>query len=723
MVGVVGSSPIVPTKNCPIQYHRKGCLSRKTGRQQNGYDTADYAGALLTPDRAVSRCLLHIENFIKKSAVDPRFFHFGFLESIMPAIAITLPDMSIRHFEHAVTVADVAASIGAGLAKAALAGKVDGTLVDTSHVIDKDATLAIVTDKDTDGLEMIRHSTAHLLAYAVKTLFADAQVTIGPVIENGFYYDFSYKRPFTPDDLIAIEKKMLELAKQDLPVTRKVLARDEAVTYFKGLGEHYKAEIIASIPADQEVSLYSEGHFTDLCRGPHVPSTGKLKVFKLMKVAGAYWRGDSKNEMLQRIYGTAWAKKEDQEQYLHMLEEAEKRDHRKIGKQLDLFHMQDEAPGMVFWHPKGWAIWQQVEQYMRAVYQNNGYQEIRCPQILERGLWEKSGHWENYKDNMFMTESEKHDYAIKPMNCPGHILVFKSDLRSYRDLPLRYGEFGACHRNEASGALHGIMRVRGFVQDDGHIFCTEGQITDECVAFNRLALAVYADFGFENIAIKIALRPDQRIGLDETWDRAENALRDALKASGVEWTELPGEGAFYGPKIEYHMKDSIGRSWQCGTMQVDFSMPARLGAEYVDDHSTRQTPVMLHRAIVGSLERFIGILLENHAGSLPAWLAPIQVVAMNVTLHQAAYVNEVVASLKAVGFRIQTDLRNEKISYKIREHSLQKVPFLLILGDKEMQAKTVTARVRDGKGGGENLATMSLDEFIAHLKTEIAAKR
>ena len=641
----------------------------------------------------------------------------------MPAIAITLPDKSVRNFEHAVTVADVAASIGAGLAKAALAGRVDGTLVDTSYVIDRNATLAIVTDRDADGLEMIRHSTAHLLAYAVKTLFPDAQVTIGPVIENGFYYDFAYKRPFTPDDLIAIEKKMVELAKQDLPVSRKVLARDMAVAYFKGLGEHYKAEIIASIPADQEVSLYSEGEFTDLCRGPHVPSTGKLKVFKLMKVAGAYWRGDSKNEMLQRIYGTAWAKKEDQEQYLHMLEEAEKRDHRKIGKQLDLFHMQDEAPGMVFWHPKGWAIWQQVEQYMRAIYQDNGYQEIRCPQILERGLWEKSGHWENYKDNMFMTESEKHDYAIKPMNCPGHIQVFKSDLRSYRDLPLRYGEFGACHRNEASGALHGIMRVRGFVQDDGHIFCTGDQITDECVAFNRLALAVYADFGFENIAIKIALRPDKRIGSDDTWDRAENALRDALKASGVEWTELPGEGAFYGPKIEYHMKDSIGRSWQCGTMQVDFSMPARLGAEYIDAHSARQTPVMLHRAIVGSLERFIGILLENHAGSMPVWLAPIQVVAMNVTEHQTAYVNEVVTGLKAAGFRLQADLRNEKISYKIREHSLQKVPFLLILGDKEMQAKTVTARVRDGKGGGENLASMSLDEFVAHLKMEISARR
>ncbi len=638
-------------------------------------------------------------------------------------VSITLPDKSVRQFDGPVSVAAVAGSIGAGLAKAALAGRVDGKLVDTSHLIDQDATLAIVTDKDADGLDMIRHSTAHLLAYAVKTLFPDVQVTIGPVIENGFYYDFSYKRPFTPDDLIAIEKEMAELAKADIPVTRKVLARDDAVAFFKGLGEHYKAEIIGAIPADQEVSLYTEGDFTDLCRGPHVPSTGKLKVFKLMKVAGAYWRGDSKNEMLQRIYGTAWAKKEDQEQYLHMLDEAEKRDHRKIGKQLDLFHMQDEAPGMVFWHPKGWAIWQQVEQYMRAVYQDNGYQEIRCPQILARSLWEKSGHWENYKDNMFMTESDKHDYAIKPMNCPGHVQVFKSDLRSYRDLPLRYGEFGSCHRNEASGALHGIMRVRGFVQDDGHIFCTDAQITDECVAFNRLALAVYADFGFENIAIKIALRPEKRIGADETWDRAESALRDALKASGAEWTELPGEGAFYGPKIEYHMKDSIGRSWQCGTMQVDFSMPGRLGADYIDAESTRQTPVMLHRAIVGSLERFIGILIENHAGSLPVWLAPIQVVAMDVTEAQADYVKTVVAGLKAAGLRVQADLRNEKISYKIREHSLQKVPFLLILGDKELQANTVTARVRDGKGGGENLAAMSLDQFISHVKAEVAAKR
>jgi threonyl-tRNA synthetase len=637
-------------------------------------------------------------------------------------VSITLPDKSVRQFDAPVTVAEVAASIGASLAKAALAGKVDGKVVDTGYLIEQDAALAIVTDKDAEGLEVIRHSTAHLLAYAVKELFPEAQVTIGPVIENGFYYDFSYKRPFTPDDLAAIEKKMSELAKKDEKVTRKVLPRDDAVAYFKGIGEAYKAEIIASIPADQDVSLYTEGSFTDLCRGPHVPSTGKLRVFKIMKVAGAYWRGDAKNEMLQRIYGTAWAKKEDQEQYLHMLEEAEKRDHRKLGKLLDLFHMQEEAPGMVFWHPKGWSVWQQVEQYMRKVYQDNGYQEIRCPQILNRSLWEKTGHWDNYQDNMFTTESEKHQYGIKPMNCPGHVLVFNSDLRSYRDLPLRYGEFGSCHRNEPSGALHGIMRVRGFVQDDGHIFCTEDQIQQECTDFNRLALAVYKDFGFKDIAIKIALRPDKRVGSDETWDRAENALRNALTTCGVTWEELPGEGAFYGPKIEYHLKDSIGRSWQCGTMQVDYNTASRLGGEYVDAHSNRVAPVMLHRAIVGSLERFIGILIENHAGALPVWLAPVQVVAMDVTENQAGYVSEVVEGLKAAGIRVQADLRNEKISYKIREHSLQKVPYQLILGDKEMQAKTVTARLRDGKGGGENLPPMSLEDFVSRVKEEVAAK-
>lgn len=637
-------------------------------------------------------------------------------------VSITLPDKSVRQFDAPVTVADVAASIGAGLAKAALAGKVDGKVVDTSYLITADASLAIVTDKDAEGLEVIRHSTAHLLAYAVKTLFPEAQVTIGPVIENGFYYDFAYKRPFTPDDLVAIEKKMAELAKKDEKVVRRVLPRNEAVAFFKGIGEAYKAEIIESIPADQDVSLYSEGDFTDLCRGPHVPATGRLKVFKVMKVAGAYWRGDAKNEMLQRIYGTAWAKKEDQGQYLHMLEEAEKRDHRKLGKLLDLFHMQEEAPGMVFWHPKGWTIWQQVEQYMRRVYQLNGYQEIRCPQILNRSLWEKTGHWDNYQDNMFTTESEKHDYGIKPMNCPGHVLVFNSDLRSYRDLPLRYGEFGSCHRNEPSGALHGIMRVRGFVQDDGHVFCTEEQIQQECTDFNRLALAVYKDFGFKDIAIKIALRPDKRVGSDETWDRAENALRNALTTCGVTWEELPGEGAFYGPKIEYHLKDSIGRSWQCGTMQVDYNTAGRLGGEYVDAHSNRVAPVMLHRAIVGSLERFIGILIENHAGSMPIWLAAVQVVAMNVTENQSNYVSKVVDALKAAGIRAHADLRNEKISYKIREHSVQKVPYQLILGDKEMDANTVTARIRDGKGGGENLPPMSIEAFISRVNDEVSAK-
>ena len=637
-------------------------------------------------------------------------------------VAITLPDKSIRQFQQPVSVAEVAASIGAGLAKAALAGKVDGKLVDTSYVIDRNVDLAIVTDKDADGLDVIRHSTAHLMAYAVKQLFPEAQVTIGPVIENGFFYDFSYKRPFTPEDLVAIENKMTELVKKDQQVTRKVMPRDEAVAYFNSIGEAYKAEIITAIPAGEEVSLYSEGDFTDLCRGPHVPSTGKLKVFKLLKLAGAYWRGDSKNEMLQRIYGTAWSKKEDQEQYLHMIEEAEKRDHRKLGKQLDLFHMQDEAPGMVFWHPKGWAIWQQVEQYMRRVYEENGYQEIRCPQILARSLWEKSGHWENYKENMFSTESEKHDYAIKPMNCPGHVQVFNADLRSYRDLPLRYGEFGSCHRNEPSGALHGIMRVRGFVQDDGHIFCTEAQIQQECLDFTKLLQKVYADFGFTNIIYKLSTRPEKRVGSDDSWDKAETALSDSLNACGVPWEELKGEGAFYGPKIEYSLKDAIGRVWQLGTMQVDFNMPIRLGAEYVDDHSTRKSPVMLHRAIVGSLERFIGILIENHAGSMPVWLAPVQVVAMDVTQNQAGYVQDVVAALKTAGIRVQADLRNEKISYKIREHSVQKVPFLLVLGDKEMHANTVTVRIRDGKGGGENLPPMSLDGFISHVKTAIATK-
>jgi threonyl-tRNA synthetase len=631
---------------------------------------------------------------------------------------ITLPDGSVKAFAGPVSVAEVAAAIGPGLAKAALAGRLDGRLVDTSHRIDRDASLAIVTDKDAAGLEVLRHSTAHLLAYAVKELFPDAQVTIGPVIEDGFYYDFSYKRPFTPEDLEAIEKRMAELAKKDEPVVRRLMSRDEAVAYFKAQGEHYKAEIIASIPAEQDISLYSEGGFTDLCRGPHVPSTGRLKVFKLMKVAGAYWRGDSNNEMLQRIYGTAWAKKEDLDAYLVRIEEAEKRDHRRLGRQLDLFHLQDEAPGMVFWHPKGWSVWQQVEQYMRRVYQDNGYQEVRCPQILDRSLWEKSGHWENFKENMFTTESEKRDFAVKPMNCPGHIEVFKSDLRSYRDLPLRYGEFGACHRNEPSGALHGIMRVRGFTQDDGHIFCTEAQIQPEVVAFNTLALAVYRDFGFSDVVIKIALRPDKRLGADAQWDRAENALRGALSACGAEWTELPGEGAFYGPKIEYHLKDSIGRSWQCGTMQVDFQMPGRLKAEYVDQDDTRKVPVMLHRAIVGSLERFIGILIENYAGALPLWLSPLQAVVLNITDRQAGYAREVEARLRAAGFRVRADLRNEKITYKIREHSLQKLPYQLIVGDKEMQAVHVAVRTR----GGEDLGAMPVDTLLARLREEAAAR-
>ena len=628
---------------------------------------------------------------------------------------ITLPDGSTRSFEQPVTIAEVAASIGAGLARAALAGKVNGQLVDTSFLISQDAALAIVTDKDADGVEVIRHSTAHLLAHAVKELFPDAQVTIGPVIENGFFYDFSYHRPFTPEDLATIEKRMAELAKKDFPVTRKVLPRDEAVAYFKNINEHYKAEIIASIPADQDVSLYSEGEFTDLCRGPHVPSTGKLKAFKLMKLAGAYWRGDSKNEMLQRIYGTAWAKKEELDLYLHQIEEAEKRDHRKLGKQLDLFHMQDEAPGMVFWHPKGWALWQAIEQYMRAVYRDNGYQEVRCPQIIDRVLWEKSGHWEHFKAGMFTTESEKHEYAIKPMNCPGHIQVFNADLRSYRELPLRYGEFGSCHRNEPSGGLHGLMRVRGFVQDDGHIFCTENQIEAEVTAFNALVLKVYKDFGFNEVAVKLALRPDSRVGSDEIWDKSESALRAALTASGLAWTELPGEGAFYGPKIEFHIKDAIGRSWQCGTIQVDFSMPGRLGAEFVDEDNTRKTPVMLHRAILGSLERFIGMLIENHTGAFPMWLAPVQLVVMNISQAQAEYATKVTEQLRAAGLRVQLDLRNEKITYKIREHSLQKLPYQLILGDKEVAAELVAVRTRSG----EDLGSMTLPALLERLQTEI----
>ena len=627
---------------------------------------------------------------------------------------IKLPDGSVRPFPQPVTVAEVAAGIGPGLAKAALAGRVNGALVDTSHRIDADAELAIVTERDKDGLDVIRHSTAHLLAYAVKSLFPDAQVTIGPVIENGFYYDFAYKRPFTPEDLAAIEKKMSELARKDYPVTREELPRDQAVALFKGMGEHYKAEIIASIPEGQPIGLYREGDFVDLCRGPHVPSTGKLRVFKLMKVAGAYWRGDSKNEMLQRIYGTAWAKKDEQDAYLHMLEEAEKRDHRKLGTQLDLFHMQEEAPGMVFWHPKGWTLWQQVEQYMRRVYQDNGYQEVRCPQILDRSLWEKSGHWENYRENMFTTESEKRTYAVKPMNCPGHVQIYNAGLRSYRELPLRYGEFGACHRNEASGALHGIMRIRAFTQDDGHIFCTEDQILPECVAYTALLQKVYADFGFTQIVYKLATRPEKRVGADELWDKAERALAESLRASGVAYEMLPGEGAFYGPKIEYHLKDNIGRSWQCGTIQVDFSMPGRLGAEYVAEDNTRKVPVMLHRAIVGSMERFIGILIEHYAGAMPLWLAPLQVAVLNISGGQADYTAEVAAELRRAGFRAEADLRNEKITYKIREHSMQKLPYQLIVGEQEKAASKVAVRTRSG----EDLGQMTLEDFIGHLQRE-----
>ena len=631
---------------------------------------------------------------------------------------IRLPDGSSKSFPGPVTVAEIASSIGAGLARAALAAKVDGKLVDTSYRVERDAAVSIVTERDPEGLEIIRHSTAHLLAQAVKELFPEAQVTIGPVIDNGFYYDFSYKRPFTPEDLAAIEKRMAEISKKDLPVHRREMARDEAVAYFKSLGEDYKAEIIASIPGKETISLYGQGNWIDLCRGPHVPSTGKLKTFKLMRVAGAYWRGDSKNEMLQRIYGTAWAKKEDQDAYLKMLEEAEKRDHRRLGTQLDLYHMQEEAPGLVFWHPKGWTLWQAVEQYMRRVYRDNGYHEVRGPQILDVELWKRTGHWDNFRENMFFTASENRDYAVKPMNCPGHILIYNKGVRSYRELPLRYGEFGSCHRNEPSGALHGLMRVRGFVQDDGHIFCTEEQILGECVAYTALLQKVYRDFGFTDIIYKVATRPAKRIGSDESWDRAEHALKTSLEKSGVQFSVSPGEGAFYGPKIEYSLKDGIGRVWQCGTMQVDFAMPGRLGAEYVAEDNTRRTPVMLHRAIVGSFERFIGILIEHYAGAFPLWLAPHQLVVMNITERQADYALSVKNKLVNQGFRVISDLRNEKISYKIREHSLQKLPYQLVVGDKEMQAGTVAVRTRSG----EDLGAMSLDAFTARLQAEAKAQ-
>ena len=637
-------------------------------------------------------------------------------------VQITLPDGSLREFPGPVTVAEVAASIGAGLAKAALAGKVDGKVVDTSFSIVSNAQLAIITAKDADGLEVVRHSTAHLLAYAVKDLYPDAQVTIGPVIENGFYYDFSYSRPFTLEDLAAIEKRMTELANKDEPVLRRVLPRDEAVTYFKGMGEHYKAEIIGSIPSNEDVSLYKEGAFEDLCRGPHVPSTGKLKHFKLMKLAGAYWRGDSKNEMLQRIYGTAWTSKEDLQNHLTQLEEAEKRDHRKLGRELDLFHIDEHAPGLVFWHPKGWTVWQKVEQYMRAVYQDNGYLEVKGPQIIDKSLWEKTGHWDKYRDNMFTTESEKRDYALKPMNCPGHILIFKQGMKSYRDLPLRYGEFGQCHRNEPTGGLHGIMRVRGFTQDDGHIFCTEDQILPESVNFTTLLQKVYKDFGFTDIIYKVATRPAQRIGSDEIWDKAEHALMESLRASNCDFEIAPGDGAFYGPKIEYTLKDAIGRQWQCGTIQVDFSMAERLDAEYVGEDGNRHRPVMLHRAIVGSMERFIGILIEQHAGALPVWLAPIQVVVCNITDSQADYCREIAQKMQKLagnqGLRVDLDLRNEKITYKIREHSLQKPPYILVAGDKEKAAGTVAVRAR----GNKDLGVMSVDAFIELIQSDIESK-
>jgi threonyl-tRNA synthetase len=633
-------------------------------------------------------------------------------------INITLPDGSRREYPGPVTVADIAASIGSGLAKAALAGKVDGKVVDTSHTVDHDAPVSIVTAKDPDGLEVIRHSTAHLLAYAVKELFPEAQVTIGPVIENGFFYDFSYKRPFTPEDLVAIEKRMTELAAKDEPVTRRVLPRDEAVAHFKSIGENYKAEIIGSIPAGEDVSLYAEGGFEDLCRGPHVPSTGKLRHFKLMKLAGAYWRGDHRNEMLQRIYGTAWATKEELQQHLTMLEEAEKRDHRKLGRELDLFHIDDVAPGVVFWHPKGWAVWQQVEQYMRQVYKDTGYQEVKGPQILDKSLWEKTGHWQNYRDNMFTTESEKREYALKPMNCPGHVLIFKSQLRSYRDLPIRYGEFGQCHRNEPSGALHGIMRVRGFTQDDGHAFVTEDHILDECVAYTAQLQKVYTDFGFTDILYKVATRPENRVGSDELWDKAEHACMEALRRSGVDFVVSPGDGAFYGPKIEYTLKDALGRQWQCGTMQVDFNTAERLGAEYVTETSGRAHPVMLHRAIVGSLERFLGMLVEHHAGALPAWLAPVQVAVLNITDGQADYARDVAKTLQNQGLRVELDLRNEKITYKIREHSMQKLPYILVVGDKEKAAGAVAVRAR----GNKDLGAMALEAFSEKIAQDIASK-
>ena len=629
---------------------------------------------------------------------------------------VTLPDGSKRTFDHAVTVYEVAADIGAGLAKATLAGKVDGKLVDASHLIEHDVALSIVTERDEEGLEVVRHSTAHLLAQAVKQLFPSAQVTIGPVIENGFYYDFAYKNGFSPEDMAAIEARMEELVKQDIPVERSVMVREEAIEFFRGIGEEYKAKLIEAIPHGEELSLYKQGDFTDLCRGPHVPSTGKLKAFKLMKLAGAYWRGDSKNEMLQRVYGTSWTNKKDLKDYLHRLEEAEKRDHRKIGRQLDLFHTQEEAPGMVFWHDNGWKIWQEVEQYIRKKLRQHDYQEVRTPQVVDRTLWERSGHWDKFKHMMFTTSSENRDYAVKPMNCPCHIQIFNQGLRSYRDLPLRMAEFGSCHRNEPSGTLHGLMRVRNFVQDDAHIFCAEDQVQSEVSAFIDLLYEVYADFGFNEVIIKLSTRPENRVGSDEVWDKAEHALETALNHKGLAWELQPGEGAFYGPKIEFSLKDCIGRVWQCGTIQVDFSMPGRLNASFIGEDSARQVPVMLHRAILGSLERFIGILIENYAGAMPLWLAPTQAVVMTITDRQAEFAEELVKTLSDRGFRVRSDLRNEKIGFKIREHTLLKVPYLLVLGDREVENRTVAVRTRSG----EELGVMDIDALTNLLTTESA---
>jgi len=631
---------------------------------------------------------------------------------------VTLPDGSERKFDQAVTVMDVATDIGPGLAKATLAGKVNGELVDASYLINSDVELAIVTERDEAGLEVIRHSTAHLLAQAVKQLFPEAQVTIGPVIDDGFYYDFAYKNGFTPDDLTTIEKKMAELVKQDIPIQRSVMMRDEATKFFRDMGETYKAEIIENIPANEELSLYKQGDFIDLCRGPHVPSTGKLKHFKLMKLAGAYWRGDAKNEMLQRVYGTSWANKKDLKAYLHRLEEAGKRDHRKLGKQLDLFHSQEEAPGMVFWHDNGWKIYQEVEQYIRQKLRQHNYQEVKTPQVVDRALWEKSGHWDKFQDMMFTTHSENRDYAVKPMNCPCHVQIYNNGLHSYRDLPLRMAEFGSCHRNEPSGTLHGLMRVRNFVQDDAHIFCTESQIQDEVSAFIDLLYEVYADFGFEEVIIKLSTRPENRVGSDAEWDKSEKALEDALNNKDLAWELQPGEGAFYGPKIEFSLKDCLGRVWQCGTIQVDFSMPGRLDASYVDDNSERQVPVMLHRAILGSLERFIGILIEQYAGAMPVWLAPTQAVVMSITDRSREFAAEVVQTLSKHGIRAKSDLRNEKIGFKIREHTLLKVPFLLVLGDREVENRTVAVRTRSG----EDLGVMDLDALIELFSTEIARR-